>query len=183
MTNPVSPAAASGPSLTPRPDTTVSARLLLRLSLDFVLRFIENIAAQFDGDLVKAVVFFAVAQANIAYIDRSPAEAAEFARLDQAPPDALRRPIAPYKLALSLGLPRETVRRKVVRLLEQGLLVESADGVMAPSRVLAGEAFRQAIVNNTTSVIALWSRPGLTICPRLTPTWTARPCPSGPWPA
>ncbi|MDP3869730.1 DeoR family transcriptional regulator [Phenylobacterium sp.] len=55
------------------------------------------------------------------------------------PPDELRRPVTGVALAATLGIPNETVRRKVKGLIEQGLLVRVDGGLIVPTQVMASE--------------------------------------------
>ncbi|MFC3068269.1 hypothetical protein [Phenylobacterium soli] len=92
-----------------------------------------------DGDLLEPLVFAAIVQANIAPSRNQP----ERKRLDaagEALPDEIRRPISIYAVANSLALPYETVRRRVLALVEAGRCVLTPDGAYVPREVIVSPA-------------------------------------------
>jgi len=89
----------------------------------------------YDADLEACAIMLAVGSASTNAILRDP----KFLRDMEHPgpvPDEYHRPISRRAIAASTGLPRETVRRKIAQLIDQGLLVEDPDGVRTPSGVL-----------------------------------------------
>ncbi len=60
----------------------------------------------------------------------------EFVNL-AAPPDELRGSISRALIAERTGLPRETVRRKVKKMIEAGSMMQDADGGVRPAQWLA----------------------------------------------
>ena len=72
-------------------------------------------------------------------------------------PDELRRPVRVSRLAKRLGIPDETTRRQVARLVEKGLCVRVRGGVLVPSSVLAREAVFKAISGNVGNLQRLFS--------------------------
>jgi hypothetical protein len=89
----------------------------------------------FDGDLELCAIFVAIACASTGAALRDPEV---FADLDDTRPlpDSYHRPISRRAIAISTGLARETVRRKVAQLVDRGLIVEEPDGVRTHSGVL-----------------------------------------------
>lgn len=90
------------------------------------------------GDLLEPLVFAAVVQANIASLRHHP----ERARIDasgEALPDERRRPISVNAVAQSLGLPYETVRRRILSLARAGTCVLSPEGVYVPRSAIVSE--------------------------------------------
>lgn len=84
-----------------------------------VLFMVPLLIAQFGGDLTRAVVFWGAARASVGHMNtanrfRPEAGGGVF-------PDSHRRPISILGLADSLGMPYETVRRHVQRLVTDGL--------------------------------------------------------------
>lgn len=109
-------------------------RLLSRLSIDFLL---DLIAAGRDGrHVLDALILTAIVQANVAEISRHADLQVAFAEAEAPPPDHMRRPISVNALAASLGQPFETIRRRVRRLLDDGLCVAADGGVIVPTAVL-----------------------------------------------
>lgn len=112
----------------------MNRRPLARLSTEFVLRRVNRVrVGVFGGDLILALVFAAVTQANVGHIDEDDALSLRWSGVDAPPPDNLRRPVSGYTVALTLGLPRETIRRKINTLVEMGLLRAVETGYMAPA--------------------------------------------------
>jgi hypothetical protein len=87
----------------PASDHDVAARL----AGEFFIRGVEIIARAHGGDLLKGIIFTAIAVAN--------REAAPVAGRDQAP-----RPVSVMSIASSIGVPYETTRRYVNLLVGQG---------------------------------------------------------------
>ncbi len=98
-------------------------------------RILHKAVDCFDGDLEGCAISVAIACASTSSILRDPEL---FARLDSTDPipDSYHRPVSRRAIAASTGLPRETVRRKIAQLVEQGLLVEERAGVRTRSGVL-----------------------------------------------
>ncbi|MDB5429270.1 MAG: hypothetical protein JWP35_386 [Caulobacter sp.] len=119
-------------------DAAERRRRAFLLTLNFVLAQVES-ARRLDGDdLVTTLVFIAVTQANVGHVDEDPALFGLWGQLEQPVPDELRRPVSGYATALALGLPRETVRRKINGLMARGLLLSApGGGIYSPAAVLA----------------------------------------------
>lgn len=109
-------------------------RLTGRALGEFILRWAELVGPAFDGDLITAVIYTAIVQANVREIWNDPELNRQYAA--SAPPDALRRPISISSIAASLNLPRETVRRHVMKMIEAGAVVKKDGGVIVPQAVV-----------------------------------------------
>ena len=109
------------------------ARLAARLAADYLLRSVRMISELSGGDLLTGLVSLALVQANVAHLDR---EANDFNRIDTVPPDEVRRPISVLALSASLGLPYETTRRHVAKMVAAGLCVRVKGGVMIPTAIV-----------------------------------------------
>ncbi len=131
-------------------------RLMVRLSNEYLLDYANILSEMFDGDLVKGLVFLATAQANVSHIGHDPADFQRYGDLDDLRPDRLRRPIRPYALALSLGLPRERVRRKTAALVAEGFLTATGAGVIASAEIFAREDMQNAMRANSELVLRLY---------------------------
>mgnify|MGYP001627572227 CR=1 FL=1 len=97
-------------------------------------------------DPVDALILATVIQANVDGLTSSLSEQMIFGGLDQPPPGALRRRVSINRVADSLNLRFETVRRRIKRLEALGLIETSRQGAMAPERYFHTEANRQAVV-------------------------------------
>ncbi len=96
----------------------MAERLIVRLAIDYLVRWARRMADHHEGDLLQALVYATAFQTATDYLDR---------------PGGTGHPaaISTYSLALALGQPRETVRRKVKRLTATGWLEETGSGVRA----------------------------------------------------
>lgn len=103
-----------------------------RLAGEFFIRGVEIIARAHDGDLLKGIIFTAIAVAN--------REGATAASAHPA-----QRPVSVMSVASSIGVPYETTRRYVNLLVSQGLcermgrsgVVVRQEGLMTPAMLTA----------------------------------------------
>ncbi len=110
------------------------------LTLDFVLRRLEAARRLFDDDLIATLVFVTITHGNVAHLDRDESLYSRWSGLALPPPDSLRRPISGYAAAQALGLPRETVRRKIAVLMARGQLMAGEGGYYTPASAHADPA-------------------------------------------
>lgn len=101
-----------------------------RHSFDFVLRLMQTVSANHGGDFVRAIIVMTIMQANLQHLSRDQVEA------DGGVPDDRLRPISALAIANSLGVPRETVRRHIHRLAEDGVCRRVTGGYIIPETVL-----------------------------------------------
>jgi len=112
-------------------------RAAIRLSSDHLLRNVELLSENFDGDLMLGLIFSAIVQANVRHISNDPVLGAKYGVLGAIPPDELRQPISVNALSESLGIPYETTRRYVNRLLKMEWCVKvGGRGVMVPGAII-----------------------------------------------
>jgi hypothetical protein len=103
-------------------------RLQAFTAAEAFLRMVRS-AAEHYGDLDTATVYIAVVTAGLAGATRDPEVIERYA--GNAPiPDAYFRAVSRRAIAESTGLARETTRRKVARLVEQGRLIEDTRGAV-----------------------------------------------------
>ncbi len=117
------------------PQTPSAAPKNLRLKgivvCEAVLRLMRLAVDLVDDDLECVVVYLAVIAASTSHLLRDPENLALYSG-DTPVPDDLRMGTTRRAIADSVGLPRETVRRKLAFLLEQGHIVER-DGLVTTS--------------------------------------------------
>ncbi len=113
------------------PDTPKNLRLKGVIVVESMLRLMRMAVDLVDDDLECVVVYLAVVAASVSHIQRDPAALALYAG-DAPLPDNLRLGTTRRAIAESVGLPRETVRRKLVYLLARGHIVER-DGLVSTS--------------------------------------------------
>ncbi len=107
----------------------VHQRAAIQLGSDYLLRAVGAANRHLGGDLTRGAVFIGVIQANIRLLAPSPEEDG----IETACP----KPVSGGALAAMLGIPAETVRRKVKTLIEDGYLVRVNGGLTVPAEVLA----------------------------------------------
>jgi hypothetical protein len=103
-------------------------RLKGAIICDSVLRLMRLATDAGDGDLEAYMVYLAVVSSGVGHIMRDPALRKRFAV--EPVPDDLRPTVSRRAIAESVGLPRETVRRKIGALIEAGHLVARPGGVV-----------------------------------------------------
>lgn len=104
------------------------ARISLALS-QFTVPLLSRIYHAFDGDMVAAIVLGEIAHRNVAEwlaLQDNP----EDALLDTEKRTQLMRPCNALSIADACKLPRETVRRKVVLLIERGYVYRNDAGLL-----------------------------------------------------
>ena len=132
-------------TLTP-PNALAEARerALAPLSGRFVL---DQVCAGMAGlESRDAVLVMAINQANIAALTRDPNARRRYGALEAPAPDDERRPVSLSAIAASLGLPYETVRRRVQRLAKRGVCELTEFGALVPESFLASPAYLQSVV-------------------------------------
>ena len=104
------------------------ARILVALS-QFTVPLLSRIYQAFQGDMVAAIVLGEIAHRNVEdwLADHDNREAP---LLDPVQRERVMRPCNALSIAESCGLPRETVRRKVIKLIEQGYVYRSDEGYL-----------------------------------------------------
>ena len=104
-----------------------------------MLRSIDLMTSVVGGELVKGLIFIAIVQANTQHIIADEAMAQAYSESGDRVPDEARRAVSVHALSVSLGIPYETTRRYVNKLLEEGFCIRVARGLVVPAEVLARE--------------------------------------------
>lgn len=126
----------------------VRDRLALRLSTEYMLRSIDLMTKVVGGDLVKGLIFIAIVQANTQHIVSDDQMSQAYSEAGDSVPDDARRPVSVHALSVSLGIPYETTRRYVNKLLSDGLCVRARRGLVVPAEVLKQEEMVSALKRN-----------------------------------
>lgn len=133
-------------------------RLVIRLSSDYVLRLAEPIG-QHIGDLVTGLILMDLLHANTEHLpDTEGGEADEDWGVEGFVPDRLRKPVRPTILAQRLGIPHETVRRHLNRLVGRDLCERNGDGYLVTARILTRAPFVQYMTDNQSHLSRLYSQ-------------------------
>jgi hypothetical protein len=123
-------------------------RLVARLSADYLLRSLKLIGELAEGELLTGLVNLALVQANVGHLDPT---GGAYDSLESVPPDQVRRPVSVLALSASLGLPYETTRRHVAKMVETGECLRVKGGVVVPAAAVAdprrSEMLEQNLIN------------------------------------
>lgn len=111
-------------------------RFVNRLGVDLFIRIAVALAELFEGDALRGLIFVSAAHLNVSHLN-SPRVLNPLAS-DGLFPDTLRRPTSAYAVAKFLGLPRETVRRHLLALVESGHCTRVEDN----GYIVMGETLR-----------------------------------------
>ena len=126
----------------------VRDRLALRLSSEYILRSIDLMTQVVGGDLVKGLIFLAIVQANIQHLINDDGLSQTYSESTDTVPDETRRPVSVHALSVSLGIPYETTRRYVNKLLTEGYCVRVRRGLLVPAKVLQRDEMLAALRRN-----------------------------------
>lgn len=142
-------AAPSGRTLpSDRAKAVAAAESLLRL-----LRHMKDCFP--DDDFETVAVYLTVATASAGHTLRNPALLVDLA--GGPLPDDLQLPTSRRAIAAATGLPRETVRRKLIGLVASGRVVEDEGGVRIPTDTLHRDRNRE-FADRIISELALAGR-------------------------
>jgi hypothetical protein len=108
----------------------------------FLLRHLNLLYQEFDGDLILPIVLGEIAHHNILRLYSHEGHCLDVQENMQRDPDRLKNlePSNAYSISEATGIPRETVRRKIDKLIERGWLVKSPRGEVTMSDTV-GEHF------------------------------------------
>ncbi len=131
---------------TPAAGVSDEAAIAVRLAGEFFVRGVEIIARAHGGDLLRGIIFTAIAVANG---ESSPASGG-----------GERRPVSVMSISHSIGVPYETTRRYVNMLVADGMCVrDGRRGVLIPDHALLTEgmtaAYRESFASFNRLVSAL----------------------------
>lgn len=127
------------------------ARISVALS-EFTVPLLSRIYRAFDGDMVAAIVLGEIAHRNVETW-LAEYENSEQLLHDPARRETLMRPCNALSIAEACGLPRETVRRKVVMLTERGYIYRSAEGFLFLTRTV-GDDFEDTTAKLVEELLA-----------------------------
>jgi hypothetical protein len=147
----------------PQPESAVfdpespPVRLVIRMSSDYLLRLAEPLTVHI-GDVVTGIVFLDLFRANTEHLPDTEAGAEDAEWTPEGfVPDSLRRPVRAGVLAERLGIPQETIRRHLLRLLDDDRCERNETGYLIPARVLAREPVVRFMQDNQSHLYRLFS--------------------------
>jgi hypothetical protein len=130
----------------------VTKRFVVRTVNDGFLRLVSLLSRSFDGDVLSGTIFLTLAHANTQHLV---GPQRDFHASVGVVPDDQRRPASIHSISAFLGVPYETTRRHVNRLIERGLCERrSGKGVVVPASVVEGELGRQITANGYASFVS-----------------------------
>ena len=99
----------------------------------FTLRHLNMVYQEFEGDLIMPIVLGEIAHHNILKFYSPTGEYQDIERIIARDPDWHQRlePSNAFSISEATGIPRETVRRKVDKLVKKGWLARNARGEIA----------------------------------------------------
>jgi len=116
-----------------------------RIVANYLLRNVEVMSEAAEGDLMGALIFAAILQANVRPISNDPNLSKAYGQIDAVPPDDMRVPVSVNAIAESLKIPYETTRRHVNKMIKVGWCVKvGTRGVIVPATVVASPAMLKA---------------------------------------
>jgi DNA-binding IclR family transcriptional regulator len=131
-------------------------RFALRAANNFI---IDGLASyQSRGDFTDALILATLVQSNSAPVSADPALQRRYATFESVAPDSLRRPISINAIAGSLGLPFETVRRRIKRMVAEGLAEVAPEGIRLVGVHLQSPRHQAALDSTYATVRALYER-------------------------
>lgn len=136
------------------------SRVLSYFTAEFILRAALPIAAAFDNDYESVLIFLTIITQNDETLMLSQASRKRYASLNSAVPDTLIRPISRMALARLTGLPRETVRRKVLKLVERGYVEDTPRGLIVPQCVREMPLYAELVAAQESNLRRLFSMVG-----------------------
>ncbi len=110
--------------------------LLQRVACEFFLRCVECGMAPHHRDIDRALIFSAIMAANAESITYDKSLAWQYASASSPPPDDARSPITVSRVSKTMGIPFETARRQINKLVSSGICVRvGRKGVIIPTHI------------------------------------------------
>lgn len=138
---------------------TFPVRAVSRIAGSYLLRIVEVMGAAgtlAEGDLVDTLILLEIFRSNIEHLSPEQRGGEGFEAGDMIH-DHQRRPVAVSALARRVGLPLETVRRRVAALMKRGSCRRVSGGLIIPADALANTTLPRALAGNATNLQRLFS--------------------------
>lgn len=133
-------------------------RAVARLVGAYVLRIVEMLGKAgilAEGDLVDALILLEAFRTNVEHLAQDLGSRVAFGP-GNVVSDSQRRPVSVAALAKRLGMPQETVRRRVSALVARGACRRVGGGVIVPSELLAHPFLRRSLSGNAANLQRLF---------------------------
>lgn len=112
-------------------DDAANVRKIARLTAEYMISMVGLLTQSSGMDPTDILIVSAVSAANVAHLIDDPEKVDVYWSKGMAIPFEVRRPITSLAISESLGLPRETCRRRIKGLVERGHLMRRPGGLMA----------------------------------------------------
>lgn len=112
-------------------DDPAHIRTISRLTSEYLIGLVAEMIRETGLDPIDMLVLNAIGAANVAHLRDRHDLTAEYQAPDTPLPIEMKRPIPSLAIAESLGLPRETVRRRVAGLVKSGQVRRLKGGLIA----------------------------------------------------
>lgn len=132
-------------------------RLVVRISTDYILRLAEPVILHI-GDPMSGLILLDMFHANTEHLPDTEGGWPDGGwGTETFVADDLRRPVRVAALSARLGVPSETTRRYVKRLMERDLCERAPGGYLVPSRILARGVLAPLVVDNQSHLSRLFA--------------------------
>ncbi len=121
---------------------------------DLVFKLLNEYVPMLGGDFQKVLIFHTIALVNSPIIRNNPDAVKDYASIRVRMPVELQVPCTSLSVAESTGLPRETVRRKIREMVEDGFLEQDiSGGFRLSSGILQRPEILSVFESNVKSVV------------------------------
>jgi hypothetical protein len=121
--------------------------------MEYLLRTLRNLGPIFAFDYERMIIALTVTMGNVQHLISSAELAGTLSDLSTIIPAELQRPVTRLAITRATGLPRETVRRKVAKLIEAGVLIkDERGGVRITPGLLTSGPIREAVGQNESDL-------------------------------
>lgn len=110
------------------------ARTVSRHTLAYMLCSISELFRHYRFDPIDLLIVHAVLNSNVLNVMRDPRLDERYSAADSVEPDAIKQGVSRKALHRFLNIPLETIRRRVTRLMKQGILEERNDGLIVSEK-------------------------------------------------
>lgn len=112
-------------------DDATNNRKIARLTAEYIVSMVGLLTQASGMDPTDILILNAVSAANVAHLLDDPEKVDAYWSRGLTIPFDIRRPVTSLAISESLGLPRETCRRRISGLVEKGLLERRPTGLIA----------------------------------------------------
>ncbi len=112
-------------------DDPAHLRTISRLTSEYLIGLVAEMIRETGQDPVDMLILNAIGAANVGHLRDRQDLTADYQSADTPLPIEMKRPITSLAISESLGLPRETTRRRVAGLVKAGLLMRQKGGLIA----------------------------------------------------